>query len=752
MAKSALETYGHDIVDKAEKQILDPISGRHQEIRRLLTILCRKTKRNPILIGEPGVGKTAVVEALAQKIAAGNLPTKLSGARIVELDMGAIIAGTIYRGQLEQRLKDVMKEVEESEGKVIIFIDEIHLVVGNSGTAADILKPALGRGNFRCIGATTLKEYKMYIEKDSALARRFKQVYVNEPSVEDSISILRVLKERYENHHALKIKDTALVAAAKLSHRYCLGRQLPDKAIDLVDEASACLRVQLDTQPEEIDELENKRSKLEVEVNALEKEDDKASQARLPQAKKELNDLNNELQPLLIKHRKQKSEVDKLIQLKQKKEEILVEIQEAQKRQDLIRAADLRRQKLDEVELKMDEVERRIKKQGFIVKDTVGPKEIADEVSRWTGVPVSRLTGEEKEWVMGLAGRLKKRVVGQNEAVNSITEAVMRFRAGLGLPNQPNGSFLFLGPSGVGKTELAKGLAHELFNDESHMVRIDMSEYMEKHSVSRLIGAPPGYVGYHEGGQLTEPVRQRPYCVVLLDEVEKAHVDVLNILLQVLDDGRLTDGQGSTVDFRNTVIIMTSNLGAGHLLSGQFEKYCSMQVARDRVLQKVKEHFKPEFLNRLDEILIFQPLSKDQQRRITKSMVKDVARLLSEKDIALAVTEATLDFVLDQSFDSVYGARPIRRWLEKKIVTELSKMLIKEEIDEQFTVYIDASNGGKDLEYRVEKNNGLFNGISDRKYELLIQIPSVEKNKRDESDEDEDGQDEDDVKTNSDSD
>ncbi|KAA0057986.1 chaperone protein ClpB1 [Cucumis melo var. makuwa] len=744
MAKSALETYGHDLVEKAEKQTLDPIFGRHQEIRRLLTILCRKTKCNPILIGEPGVGKTAIVEALAQKIAAGNVPAKLSGARIVELDMGAIIAGTIWRGQLEERLKDIMTEVKGSEGKVIVFIDEIHMFVQNGGTAAEILKPALGRGNFRCIGATTLKEYKRYIEKDGALARRFKQVYVNEPSVEDSISILRVLKERYEKHHLLKIKDSALIAAAKLSHRYITGRQLPDKAIDLVDEASACMRVQLDTQPEEIDELQNENvllliSELYFMVFRLFKK---------IQAKKELNDLNNQLQPLLTKHQKQKSEMEKLTKLKQKKQEILIEIEAAQKRLDLIRAADIRREKLEEVELKIGDVERRIKKHDFIVKDTVGPEEIADEVSRWTGVPVSRLTGEEKEWVMGLAGRLKRRVVGQNEAVDSVAEAVIRFRAGLARPNQPNGSFLFLGPSGVGKTELAKGLAHELFNDEKRMVRIDMSEYMEKHSVSRLIGSPPGYVGYHEGGQLTEPVKSRPYCVVLLDEVEKAHVDVLNILLQVLDDGRLTDGQGSTVDFRNTVIIMTSNLGAGHLLSG---KYCSMQVARDRVIQKVKEHFKPEFVNRLDEILIFRPLSKDQQRRIAKSMMKDVARRLSEKGIAMAVTKSALDFVLDQSFDPVYGARPIRRWLEKKVVTDLSKMLIKEEIGEEYTVYVDANYNGKDLKYNVEKNNGLINGISVKRYEILIQIPTMEKNKDDQSEEDEGGNEEENVETTSDS-
>uniref|UniRef100_A0A0A0LPI1 Clp R domain-containing protein n=1 Tax=Cucumis sativus TaxID=3659 RepID=A0A0A0LPI1_CUCSA len=748
MAKSALETYGHDLVEKAEKQTLDPIFGRHKEICRLLTILCRKTKCNPILIGEPGVGKTAIVEALAQKFAAGNVPAKLSGARIVELDMGAIMAGTIWRGQLEERLKDVMTEVKGSEGKVIVFIDEIHMLVrsDHQGTAAEILKPALGRGGFRCIGATTLKEYKRYIEKDGALARRFKQVYVNEPSVEDSINILRVLKERYEKHHVLIIKDSALIAAAKLSHRYITGRRLPDKAIDLVDEASACMRVQLDTQSEELDELQNEKSKLEAEVNALEKEEDKASQARLPQAKKELNDVNNQLQPLLSKYQKQKSEMEKLTKLKQKKQEILVEIQAAQKRQDLIRAADLRRQKLDDVELKIGDVERRIRKHGFIEKDTVGPEEIADEVSRWTGVPVSRLTGEEKEWVMGLAGRLKKRVVGQNEAVDSVAEAVMRFRAGLALPNQPNGSFLFLGPSGVGKTELAKGLAHELFNDENRMVRIDMSEYMEKHSVSRLIGSPPGYVGYHEGGQLTEPVKRRPYCVVLLDEVEKAHVDVLNILLQVLDDGRLTDGQGSTVDFRNTVIIMTSNLGAGHLFS---EKYCPMQVARERVIQKVKEHFKPEFVNRLDEILIFRPLSKIQQRRVTKSMMKDVARRLSEKGIAMAVTKSALDFVLDQSFDPVYGARPIRRWLEKKVVTNISKMLMKEEIGEEYTVYVDANDDGKDLKYNVEKNNGLIDGISDGRYEILIQIPTMEKNNDDESEEAEGGTEEEDVETTS---
>ncbi|MFS7999815.1 putative ClpA/B family, AAA+ ATPase domain, ATPase, AAA-type, core, Clp, repeat (R) [Helianthus anomalus] len=718
----ALKTYGRDLVEQAGK--FDPVIGRDEEIRRVIRILTRRTKNNPVLIGEPGVGKTAVVEGLAQRIVRRDVPNNLSDVRVVALDMGALVAGATYKGEFEGRLKAVLKEVEEAEGKVILFIDEIHMVLGAGRTngsamdAANIMKPMLARGQLRCIGATTLEEYRKYVEKDAAFERRFQQVLVAEPSVPDTISILRGLKERYEGHHGVRILDRALVVAAQLSSRYINARFLPDKAIDLVDEACANVRVQLDSQPEEIDNLERKRMQLEVELHALEKETDTASKVRLVEVKKELNDLRDKLQPLIMKYKKEKERLGEIRRLKQKREELLVELQEAVRRYDLARIAELRYGEIQQVETAIATIEGTAG-ENVMLTETVGPDQIAEVVSKWTGIPVTRLGTNEKERLIGLADRLHERVVGQDQAVNALAEAVLRSRAGLGRSQQPTGSFLFLGPTGVGKTELGKALAEQLFDDEKVMIRIDMSEYMEQHSVSRLIGSPPGYVGHEKGGQLTEAVRRRPSSVVLFDEVEKAHQSVVNILLQILDDGRLTDGQGRTVDLTNTVIIMTSNLGAEFLLKGE----TTVVKSHEMVMQAVKKYFKPELLNRIDEIVVFDPLSHDQLRKVARLQLKDVAVRLVDRGVALGVTEAALDVILNQSYDPVYGARPIRRWLERKVVTELSKMLIREEIDENSTVYIDAGMNGEELSYRVERNGGPMNAETRQKCDILIQVP-----------------------------
>ncbi|GJY05473.1 disease resistance TIR-NBS-LRR class family protein [Tanacetum coccineum] len=809
----ALKTYGADLVEQASK--LDPVIGRDKEIRRVVSILSRRTKNNAVLIGEPGVGKTAVVEGLAQRILRGDVPSNLADVRVVSLDMGALIAGAMYQGEFEERLKAVLKEVEEAAGKVILFIDEIHLVLGAGGgggsmDAANLFKPMLARGQLRCIGATTLGEYREYVEKDAAFERRFQKVLVAEPSVLDTISILRGLKEKYEGHHGVQILDRALVVAAQLSSRYITGRFQPDKAIDLMDEACSNVRVQLDSQPEEIDNLERKIMQLEVELYALEKEKDKASKARAVEVRKELVDLREKLRPLTTKYKKEKERIDQIRRLKQKREELMVALQEAERRTDYVRAADLKYGALPEVEsaiakidgtTRSDEIWRLKQKRGelmlalqeaerptdyvraadlkygalpevesaiakiegttrtneirrleqkreelmvalqeaerptdsvraadlkygalpevesaitkiegttdedVMLTETVGPDQIAEVVSRWTGIPVTRLGTNEKEGLIGLSERLHQRVVGQNQAVSAVAEAVLRSRAGLGRAQNPTGSFLFLGPTGVGKTELAKALAEQLFDDEKLMVRIDMSEYKEQHSVARLIGAPPGYVGHEEGGQLTEAVRRKPYCLVLFDEVEKAHNSVFDTLLQMLDDGRLTDGQGRTVDFTNSVIIMTSNLGAEHMLKGLSGK-TTMENARKMVMHEVRRHFKPEFLNRLDEIVVFDPLSHDQLKKVVLLQMNDVAVRLADRGVGLSVTEAASDVILKKSYDPLYGARSIRRWLDKKVVTELSQMLLRKEIDENATVYIDADMNTEELTYSMERNGG----------------------------------------------
>ncbi|KAG7542919.1 P-loop containing nucleoside triphosphate hydrolase [Arabidopsis thaliana x Arabidopsis arenosa] len=701
----ALKTYGIDLVEQAGK--LDPVIGRDKEIRRVVGILSRRTKNNPVLIGEPGVGKTAVVEGLAQRILKGDVPINLTDVKLISLDLGAMVAGTTLRGQFEERLKSVLKEVENAQGKVVLFIDEIHMALGagkasGSTDAANLLKPMLARGQLRCIGATTLEEYRTHVEKDAAFERRFQQVFVAEPSVPDTISILRGLKEKYEGHHGVRIQDSALVVSAQLSARYITARRLPDKAIDLVDESCAHVRVQLDSQPEEIDNLERKAMQLKIEIHALEKEkDDKASEARLVEVRKELDDLRDKLEPLTIKYKNEKEIVNETRRLKQKRDELMIALQEAERQHDLPKAADLRYGAILEVESAIAKLEKSAK-DNVMLTETVGPENIAEVVSRWTGIPVTGLDQNEKKRLISLADKLHERVVGQDEAVKAVAAAILRSRVGLGRPQQPSGSFLFLGPTGVGKTELAKALAEQLFYDENLLVRLDMSEYMDRYTANKLIGAPPGYIGYEEGGQLTEPVRRRPYCVVLFDEVEKANVTVFNTLLQVLEDGRLTDSHGRTVDFKNTVIIMTSNLGADHLISGLTGEV-TMQVAQDNAMKDVKKHFRPELLNRLDEIVMFHPLSHEHLTKIVQLQVNNVSNRLAEKGVSITVTNDALDYILAASYDSVYGARPIRRWLERKVVTDISMMIVREEIDDDSIVCIDVNVDKTDLVYQIDK-------------------------------------------------